>query len=460
MYSLRVLLTGLMLCGIGLSVGLSSWMSTRDAKTQIEELFDAQMLQTAKMLELFYDYQITPEKAQDLVENPLVLHVEDSRVQTFSQKSDAMKLAYEHKLSFQIWSDSEDVLILSDNSSGQAKAPFRQGYHTQEIDNELWHVFNYYSAKDKVWIITAQQDEVRQELVEQIMGNAFAAPALVVPSVLVLFLLLSYWLFKPIKALERHLSKRTAHDVSPISMPLPSELKPVQNALNVYISRFAKALARERRFSADAAHELKTPLSVIKLHQAGLSDMTTDPDEATWHINAINQGVERLSHTVEQLLLLARVDSIEELTITDCAVESMFNEALNQLMPTITDYEWALELGEGVKVRGDHFYLELVLKNVLENACKYSPKESLITLSATVVGDMVDICVSDQGKGMTDEQLISAKERFYRVNENEGSGAGLGLSICHHIVELHHGELRLGRNAHGGLNVVLTLPKA
>ena len=175
------------------------------------------------------------------------------------------------------------------------------------------------------------------------------------------------------------------------------------------------------------------------------------------HLNAINTGVTRLNHTVEQLLLLARVDSIEELDLGLCNVQSMVEEALNQLMPGIADFEWHIDIAPTLSLQGDHFYLELVLKNIIENACKYSPKESLISISATEKPPNIEICIRDNGKGMTREQIDSAVERFYRVNENEGFGAGLGLSICQHIIELHHGRFNIESQAEGGLKVTIIL---
>ncbi|QYJ86396.1 sensor histidine kinase N-terminal domain-containing protein [Shewanella mesophila] len=458
MYSLRLMLTLLILCGIGLSVGLSSWMSTSDASDQIEELFDAQLLQTAKTLELFYHYEITASKTPSLTEQALVLHIEDSNIESFTEKSDALKLAYEHKLAFQVWSVEREALMRSDNIPKRPFTDFKQGYHLLERDGQLWHVFSYFSTPNNVWIITAQQDEVRRELVSQIMRNAFSAPALVVPLILIAILLLSYWLFKPLKALERLLNQRKPHDVTPIAMPLPSELKPVQTALNLYISRFAHAIARERRFSADAAHELKTPLSVIKLHQDGLKELIPSSNQATLHLNAIDTGVARLSHTVEQLLLLARVDSIEELDLGCCNVQSMVEAALNQLIPGIADFEWDINIPPELSLQGDHFYLELVLRNIIENACKYSPKESLISIGAIAKQNSVEINITDSGKGMTKAQIDNAIERFYRVNENEGTGAGLGLSICQHIIELHNGRLSISQHTTGGVQVIITFP--
>ncbi|MGL5359310.1 MAG: ATP-binding protein, partial [Shewanella sp.] len=130
-YSLRLLLTLLMLAGIVLSVGISSGLSTRDAKVQIEELFDAQMLQSAKILELFYHHETY---SQGVLPIPQILHVADSQISSFAEKADALKLAYEHKLAFQIWTEAEQLVVLSDNIGQQPITEFDGGYHKTQVD--------------------------------------------------------------------------------------------------------------------------------------------------------------------------------------------------------------------------------------------------------------------------------------------------------------------------------------
>ena len=132
-------------------------------------------------------------------------------------------------------------------------------------------------------------------------------------------------------------------------------------------------MIRERRFSADAAHELKTPLAIIKLHSDGLSDVLSsqapDVQLATLaYIEAIGEGVNRINHMVEQLLLLSRVDAIEALNQTDCKLQDIIDNVINQLLHVIADYEWHIDIPADMTINADAFYLELVLKNtVLRN---------------------------------------------------------------------------------------------
>jgi two-component system sensor histidine kinase QseC len=275
-------------------------------------------------------------------------------------------------------------------------------------------------------------------------------------------LLLTYYLFKPLKLLARHLDKRPAHDLTPISFKLPSELASMQKALNSYFLRIADTMMRERRFSADAAHELKTPLAIIKLHSDGLADVlltqSQDVQQSTLpYIDAIGAGVNRINHTVEQLLLLSRVDAISALNRSECQLQHIIDNVINQLLPIVADYEWQINIPPQMTVNADPFYLELVLKNIIENACKYSPVESLITINAFKHEPVTLIEVIDQGRGMSAEEIVLAKNRFYRADETTSQGAGLGLSICQHIVSLHHGELTVSSVAPRGLKVSIQL---
>ncbi|WP_280925406.1 sensor histidine kinase [Shewanella holmiensis] len=465
-YSLRMLMSVLITIAMIITVVITNALSREDAREQIEELFDAQMLQTAKVLELFYVNQFTQSKVEQLALQPIKLHVQTTDIETFAEKSTAMNLMYEHKLSFQLLNAMGDLLVYSDSSGEKPLTSFTQGYELRNIDDVSWHVFSYYSQAHEVWIVTAQTEDVRKELLEQMMSNAWAVPLIVTPIVLLILLLITYYLFKPVKALETRLLSRSPQDLSSLHLELPSELVPVQHAINDYLSRISQAMQRERRFSADAAHELKTPLAIVKLHHDGLQEVLNEVSEslapqlhdAHIHLNAIEQGVERMSHMVEQLLLLSRVDALNALNLAPTRVSELIENSINQLITIITDYEWQIDIADDVKVNVDPFYMVLVCKNLIENACKYSPKESIICIDAAEVNGQIVLRFVDNGKGMTDIQIARAKERFYRVDENESQGAGLGLSICQHIVGLHGGEIHLKPNLPNGLSVTVSLP--
>lgn len=454
-----------MLVGIVLTVAFSNLLSTRDAMHEVEELFDAQMVQTAKMLEYFYVKQLTPEQLVALNNQPMRFHVEESQIETFAEQANPMALSYEHKLSFQLLSSSGALLAYSDSSGKDILSDLVAGYSTKEIAEDKWHVFSFFSETAQIWIVTAQLDDVRKEIVSLIISNTWKSPLIITPIMMLLMLGLTYCLFKPIKILERHLDNRAAQDLTPINIRLPTELVSIQKALNSYLLRIADAMARERRFSADAAHELKTPLAIIKLHNDGLKDVLASAEpqiqnEAQVYMDAMGQGVKRINHTVEQLLVLSRIDGIAALNQRECELQTLISNVINQLLHIIDDYEWHIDVPDAMKVFVDPFYFELVLKNIIENACKYSEPESLITIKAYQQRGRDYICVIDQGRGMSESEINLAKNRFYRVDENTSQGAGLGLSICEHIMSLHDGALNFTQVTPKGLNVSMVLPSS
>ncbi|WP_434930939.1 ATP-binding protein [Shewanella sp. HL-SH5] len=468
LYSLRMLMGVAMVTAIIITVAITNLLSRDDASRQIEELFDAQMLQTAKVLELFYVSEFTDVKIKQLIQQPIKLHVQQTDIETFAEQSTTANLMYENKMSFQLLSESGELLVYSDSSGEKSLSRLVQGYELRNIDNALWHVFSYFSKTHRIWIVTAQSEDVREELLAKMMSNTWTVPFLVMPVVLLVFLLITYYLFKPVKTLEANLLTRAPQDLSPINIALPTELIPVQRALNDYIHRISQAMQRERRFSADAAHELKTPLAIVKLHHNGLRDLygdtveqlVTEPQQAQLHLSAIEQGVDRMSHMVEQLLLLSRVDAIEALNLQQCRVSDIIEASINQLITIIADYEWQIDICPSIIATVDEFYMELVCKNLIENACKYSPKESIISIQAIEQDNKIILKFADSGKGMSETQIARAKERFYRVDENDSQGAGLGLSICQHIISLHGGELNLAANQPKGLVVSMSWPNA
>ncbi|MGI2259263.1 ATP-binding protein [Shewanella sp. GXUN23E] len=462
MYSLRLWLAILMVVGVGLSVVVAGWFSTRDATNQVEELFDAQMLQTAKLLERIYTS--TPIPAQ---RRGVVLPVDETEVETFVEDREATQLAYEQKLAFMLASAQGEPLLSTGNLPFSAAELMRPGYRKLHDSQGNWHVFGYFSPSQHIWIVTAQQDEVRRELVEQIVRNALLTPWLIIPLILILMLWLSDLLLHPIQALAKVLSGRKADQLEPINIQLPKELLPVGKALNAYIARCAAVLVRERQFSADAAHELKTPLALVRLHQNALQELLKEDPQAQEHLMATEHGVVRMTHMVEQLLLLSRLDSLAQLDerarLERLPVEALVGESLNGLLHIIADYQWQLTIDPALRVKGQQIYLQIVLSNLIENACKYSPLESQIDIVAHRADEHnsaseVVICIADRGRGMTEAELERASERFFRVDKHNIDGAGLGLSICHKILALHGGHLEMRPRQGGGLEVRIYLP--
>jgi two-component system sensor histidine kinase BasS len=229
------------------------------------------------------------------------------------------------------------------------------------------------------------------------------------------------------------------------------EIGAVTTSLNQLLARLDSTIQQERLFTADAAHELRTPLAGIRLHLELMAQ--SGSPQATTLISRIDQ----LMHTVEQLLMLARAGQ---------AMASGHYETINWTDTIITPLGLEHEAKEHtviwpakstLTVQGDAVLLRLMLRNLLENAGRYSPPGTTITVALTEVAGGTLVSVSDQGPGIDEAHRQSITEPFRRLDQRYG-GSGLGLSIVQRILQLHRGKLALENGAEGGLIASCWLP--
>ncbi|CCJ91052.1 Sensor protein basS/pmrB [Cronobacter turicensis 564] len=266
------------------------------------------------------------------------------------------------------------------------------------------------------------------------------------------------WITRPLSQLSRTLARRSADNLSPV--PVDSameEISAVTLSLNQLFSRLDHTIQQERLFTADAAHELRTPLAGIRLHlelmeQSGISQATP-----------LLARIDRLMHTVEQLLMLSRAGQ---------ALASGHHETLcwneDILAPLHSELgELAGQRGQRIvwphdettlRVQGDAVLLRLMLRNLLENASRYSPEQSCIEVRLSSDEGGSRLTVIDEGPGIPQAQREAITEPFRRLDQRYG-GSGLGLSIVQRIVHLHRGRLILEDGPNGGLMASCWLPE-
>ena len=244
---------------------------------------------------------------------------------------------------------------------------------------------------------------------------------------------------------------------------IPQELTPVLNAINALINRLDDALTREKRLTADTAHELRTPLSVVLIHaQNALNNRNeTDRDIA---LAELDKGTKRVARLLEQLLTLSKI-SPETIPKTKIKFHYLCQNILAEMAVKIMDKQQELELickpiDQDVSLLGSDFLLEILIRNLLDNASQYSPEKGLIRLTISRSIDQVILTVEDSGIGIESALYPRLTERFYRQYQQQGKGAGLGLTLVNNIVEFHQGKLHFAKSSLGGLQVTIILPLA
>jgi len=248
----------------------------------------------------------------------------------------------------------------------------------------------------------------------------------------------------PLDTMSRAVAKRRPDAMAPLNeRDMPEELRPLAASLNDLLTRLDAALASQRRFTADAAHELRTPLAALKL-QLDLARRARDVPARTAAYDDLDAGVSRASHLVDQLLTLARVEP-EALAAraTDVDLNTLAKEAIvsRAALAAAKGVDLGLAREVPAVVRGDAATLATLLSNLLDNALRYTPSGGRVDVSLDREGDHTILSVADTGPGIPKDERERVLDRFYRSATTAEPGSGLGLSIVKRIAEAHHATL-------------------
>lgn len=362
-------------------------------------------------------------------------------------------------------------------------ATLKNGFHAFRHQNLEYRVY-VHRLRDGSRIAVSQETRIRDQIARQSALYATLPLLLLVPVLLAVMLMLIRLMLRPLAELSRTVDARQEHDLKPLpKTDLPTELQPFVNAINGLLGRTGAAMESQRRFVADAAHELRSPLAALslqaeRLHAAPMSS------EATERLETLQAGIRRSRHLLEQLLLLARAQNARwgqgQAAATAAsapaavAVLPVMRRVLEDLLP-LADQK-GLNLGisaapgatqdaeadERIRVSADEMALYTLLRNLADNAIRYTPVGGQIDLWVDRRGTEVVMAVQDNGPGIPAEERTRVVDPFYRVLGTGESGSGLGLSIVDTLVGNLKGRLRLDDavgHAHG-LRAEVTLPAA
>lgn len=337
------------------------------------------------------------------------------------------------------------------------------GYSTGMYGGKLWRI--YVLHQGGLRIATADRIDARDSLLKDIVLTAAVPFAVALVGTLVALRLGIGGGLAPLERMRCALAQRRPDDDAPLpEAPVPRELRPLVGTIAHLLERVRGTIARERRFTDDAAHELRTPLTAVKTHlqvlklALGRSDGAPDVADALSHAD---QGVLRMQRTLEQLLLLARLEAGDELDSTICSDPG---DAARQAIAEV-EASWRMP-GKIVSrvaalpgcVRVPETLLVSALRNLLDNAVRASPTDASVELRIDRTGDStMRFEVLDQGPGMNAAECALATRRFWRRTKTV-EGSGLGLAIVQAIAQRHGGTLRLQPRAEGGLHAELSLP--
>jgi two-component system sensor histidine kinase QseC len=442
--SLRLRLVLLLFLAGGITLGAAVYFTHNAARQELDALFDAQLAESAHVL--------LGTARRELAER-------------IEHGTDEMPVAheYEQTLVYQIW-DNHGLIVRSSAAPESALGDGIPGYTQAKVGGKPWRVLTRWDPQHEFMIVIAEPLAGREHLARLIALKMLFPTLAIIPMLALLTWLAVGTGLRPLRQLRREVVQRSADRLEPLAMKaVPSEVMPLVAALNDLFERLKQSIEAEKRFTADAAHELRTPLAALKT-QAQVALRVTDSADRETALQHVLTGVDRATHLIEQLLTLARVDpEMASVHYQPVSLRQLTAEALGLIEPMAHQkhIELALEESDEAVINGDAGPLAILLRNLLDNAVRYTPtggQVSVTVLHQKNEGVVLEVC--DTGPGIPEEERARTLERFYRIPGTGVQGSGLGLSIVQRIAARHKARLLLHSGPHGvGLCVKVVFPE-
>ncbi len=367
-------------------------------------------------------------------------------------------------IEFQVWSLNHTLLI---HSPGAPITPFtngKQGLSSETINNQTWRVYTSSGPDTPYIIMIAEHTDYRQALENRLTQDSIFIMLLSYPFLGVLIWFIVGKALYILKRVTREVSQRAPSYLEPFNvMTVPAEIIPLIQALNNLFSRLKDAFEREKRFTADAAHELKTPLAAISA-QAQVALRADNEISSREAIAKILTGVHRSTHVIQQLLTMSRMvpEAISQ-SHAPVKLAREVTEIAAMLAPDAINKNIELEFlspdSQSV-IKGDATSIGILIRNLIDNAIRYTPKDGWVTIEIRENAQNVILVITDSGPGIPQKLRARVFERFYRIVGSGSSGSGLGLGIVQQIAKLHGAEIVLLTPESGkGLEVQVIFPK-
>ena len=422
----RVLLAVLGLLAV--AVLLVGSISYRNVRAETEALFDYQLRQMA--LSLRNQGEIAPAQASALVDEQLDFVV-------------------------QVWtSDGRAVYATRRHEALPQRA--QMGFADVSVGGAVWRSFSVATPSRVIQV--SQPLVIRRRLAAEAAWRAVLPLLLLAPFMAAAAWWLTALALRPLQRVAADVRRRDEQSLTPLPADgLPDEVAPLVVALNALLQRLGQSLDTQRAFVADAAHELRSPLTALKLQLQLLKRAGSEPERSA-AAEALAAGIERAARLVEQLLALARSEpgaaaaALERLDLSELA-----REAVADTVPLALARGTQLELHADapVLVDGDRAALRVLVRNLADNAVRYAPRGARVELSVSQPEGRPKLQVDDSGPGIPPAERERVFDRFYRRSLGDESGSGLGLAIVRSVAQRHGAEVALEDSPLGGLRVTL-----
>ena len=366
-----------------------------------------------------------------------------------------------NQIIFQIWHKNGNLIY---RSVGVDTHPFVQQakFGWIKIHNQTYRSYSIWDNTHTIQVQIAQVWTIRQDIQSDMLLFLIVVSGFFLP-------LLSWLIIRTIRShlatvfsISQNLEKQSIEHLKPINPIVPKEIEPLVNSLNTLLSEIAESMQREKRFTSNAAHELRTPLAAIRMHaQVLLSARSTE--EARESAQDIMIGIDKASRMITQLLTLARIEHLDERSEVSVDLCIIIQKTLTLMDFKIVKENIDIQLDlkpAPILAKAEH--LEIILRNIIENAIIYRSQNgiSIIKITCGCIENRTFFQVEDNGIGVEEEKMPYILQRFYRANQNSSViGSGLGLSIVKQMVDLYHGKIEVSQASIGGFLIRIEFNK-
>ena len=410
-------------------------------------------------LALVKGYQKSMRHGENLLDNELKIVAGVLIEQPLALSTNAVQVSNNSaQLLYQIWQNNS--LLSGSSSLTNNQISFSEGFQTANVAGQRMRVF--VMRKNTRKVIVAEPISKRFELAEAVILSAMLPMLWAVPLLAIFISFFVKYALAPLTRLSKQLATRQANDFTPINWQVTDEeIKPVINRLNDLFKRVETAYLRERFFASDAAHELRTPLSSLKINVHNLANKQSNSQNHQ-ELQAMSQGINRLSNIVEQMLILGRTQPEQwQKQFSEQSLLAITQQVVSEQYDKIDEKNQTISLeGDDFIINGDEFTLTTLIANLLSNAIKYTPNNGQIIIKLASNNNSYSWQIDDSGAGMTEEQKERIFNRFYRVGGDQHpsgeQGAGLGMAIVQHIIAIYSASIHLANSSLGGLTVKVT----
>nr|WP_035864143.1 ATP-binding protein [Cupriavidus sp. SK-3] len=438
LYSLQGRLITLILAVVASVWLVTAAMTWFDARHELDELLDSHLAQAAALL---------------VVQQAHEIDVDGEGVDAPSLHRYAPKVTFQvfHEGRLALRSANAPAVPLVERDKG-----FKTGFATVQIGGVTWRVFATHGGERDVQVYVGEQASSRASILWAVLRSTLWPIGLALPLLAIAVWWAVYQGVAPMRRLGRALAERPAQALHPVKLEgIASEMVPMVNALNGLFERIGTLLESERRFTADAAHELRTPIAAIRV-QAQVALGEADDALRRGALQRTLDGCDRATRLVEQLLTLSRLEANATPSMAEVDLRALVQQVVAELAPKAIGKNQSLEFEatESCNLPGSEALLAVLARNLVDNALRYSPQFARVRVGVQQHSGRVVLIVEDSGPGLAEADARRLGERFFRVPGSSESGSGLGWSIVRRIAAVHQLEIEVDQSAElGGLAV-------